>query len=78
MQTVKDIPMSRWNDAQWEAWEMKREHQEYLDKEQYKMSDIEQEWSDEPEEYEWTDEDEAALEEWEEQRRIRIAEANEY
>lgn len=30
------------------------------------------------EEPEWTDEDEAVLEEWEEQRRIRIAEANEY
>lgn len=26
----------------------------------------------------WTDEDEAALEEWEERRRERLAEANEY
>lgn len=34
------------------------------------------EWA--TEELPWTDEDEAALEEWEEQRRQRIAEANEY
>jgi hypothetical protein len=35
-------------------------------------------YEEEDDESEWTDEDEAGLEEWEEQRRERLAIANEY
>lgn len=73
------IPMSQWTDEQWEKWEEEQEWKNYL----ADLRELEEVYLDDDvyldtEELPWTDEDEAALEEHEEQKRIRIAESNEY
>jgi hypothetical protein len=73
------IPMSQWTDEQWEKWEEEQDYKDYL----ANLRELEEIYLDDDvyfdtEKLPWTDEDEAALEEWEEQRRIRIAENNEY
>lgn len=64
MEKIVDYP----GDEKW-VWEGEDEENAFFEMQENNFWD---------EREEWTDEDEAGLEEWEERKRQRIAEANEY